>query len=182
MEDIRVTTIDGSLLTGPGDLLRRVRDPGRTAAIGEPTETGAEVPDEEAIKEEIALDGEVRAAKEIRPGGTVGSKWDAEEMDELIPGRHLVDWGLHCSGPHWPLPGTATTEEPAHLRRRTKWFTGTRPSRLSTPLAGQEGRERTSVGLAETICIKLETLTHRPEADLSRDLMAFRSSATRIRD
>ena len=182
MDDLLVTATDGSLQMGPGDLLRRVRDPGGTAAIGEPTETGAEVPGEEAIKEEIALDGEVRAAKGIRPGGTVGSKKDAEETDELIPGRRLVDWGLHCSGPHWPLPGTATTEEPAHLRRRTKWFTGTRPNRLSTPLAGREGRERTSVGLAEMTCIKSETLTHRPEMDLSRDLMVSRSSARRTKD
>ena len=181
MEDIRVTTIDGSLLMGPGDLLRRVRDLGRTAAIGEPTETGAEAPDEEARNEETAQDGKVRAAKEIRPGGTVGSKKDAEEMDELIPGKHLVDWDL-CSGPHWPLPGTAMIEEPAHLRRRTKWFTGTRPSRLPTPLAGREGRERTSVDLAETTCIESETLTRRPEMGLSRDLMVSRSPARRTKD
>ena len=182
MEDIRVTTIDGSLLTGPGDLLRRVRDLGRTAAIGEPTETGAEAPDEEARNEETAQDGKVRAAKEVRPGGTVGSKKDAEEMDELILGRHLVDWGLHCSGPHWPLPGTATSEEPAHLRRRTKWFTGTRPSRLSTPLEGQGAREHTSASPAGTISTMLETPTHRPEADLSLDVMLFRSSARRTKD
>ena len=181
MDDLLATVTDASLQMGPGDLLRRARDPRRTAAIGEPTETGAEVPGEEAIGEDIVLDGELRAARGIRPGGTVGLKKDAEEMDELIQGRHLVDWDL-CSGPHWPLPGTATTEEPAHLRRRTKWFTGTRPSRLPTPLAGREGRERTSVGLAEMTCIKSETLTHRPEMDLSRDLMVSRSSARRTKD
>ena len=184
MDDPLATVTDDRLRLGPGDLPRqrdRVRDLGGTAASGGPTETGAEVPGEEAIGEEIVLDGELRAAKGIRPGGTVGLKKDAEEMDEPIHGRHPVDWDL-CSGPHWPLPGMVMIEEPAHLRRRTKWFTEARSKRLLTPSAGQEGQERTSAGLAGMTCIESETLSRRPGTDLSRDLMVFRSSARRTKD
>ena len=121
MDDPLATVTDDSLQMGPGDLPRqrdRVRDPGGTAASGEPTETEAEVPGEEAIGEETVLDGELRADRGIRPDGMVGLKKDAEETDEPIHGRRPVDWAL-CSGPHWPPAGMVPIEESARLRRRT---------------------------------------------------------------
>ena len=135
----------------------------------------------QVIKEEMVPDGELRADKGIRPDGTVGLKKDAEETDEPIHGRRPVDWAL-CSGPHWPPAGMVPIEESARLRRRTKWFTEARPKRPLTPLAGQQGRERTSAGLVGMTCTKSETLTRRPGTDLSRDLMVFRSSARRTKD
>ena len=163
MDDLLVTTIDGSPRMGPGDLLRRVRDPGGAAASGEQTETGAEARGVEAISEGTMLDGKARLARGIKPGDMVESKTGAqEETDEPTPGKHLEGWDL-CSGPHWPLPGTATTEEPGRLRRRTRWFTGTRPRRPPTPSEGQEAPERTSAGPAGTTFTMSEMPMHRPD-------------------
>ena len=183
MDDPLATVTDGRLRTDPGDPPRRrdrVHDPGGTAASEGATETEAEVPGEEVKEEEIAPDGELRADREeIHSDGMVELRKDAEETDEPTHGRRPVDWAL-CSGPHWPLAGTVPIEESARLRRRTRWFMGTRPKRLLTPSAGRlQGQEHTSAGLVEMTYIKSETSTHHPGTDLSRDLMTFRSSARR---
>ena len=184
MDDFLVTATvtDGSPRTGREDLLRRDRDRGGIAAIEEATETGAEARGVEAISEGTVLDGEARLAKETNPSDMVELKTGAqEETDGPTRGKHLEGWDL-CSGPHWPLPGTATTAEPGRLRSRTRWFTGTRPRRPPTPSEGQEAPERTCAGLAGTTFTMSEMPMHRPEADLSLDLMLFRSSARRTKD